>query len=45
VNTIKLDVECGLSFEDKSIVIRPGDTIVCYTVKQEAQTIDWDLDF
>ncbi|XP_064623673.1 translation initiation factor IF-2, mitochondrial-like [Lineus longissimus] len=45
VDSIKLDVECGLSFSDKSIAIQPGDTIVCYTIKEVEQTIDWDLDF
>lgn len=45
VESIKKDVECGLMFEDKTIMAQSGDIVVCYTTKMEKQTIDWDPGF
>lgn len=45
VDTIKKDVECGLRLDDPSISLQPGDTIVCYQMKQVPQKIDWDPGF
>ena len=43
VDSIKTDVECGISFIDLSVVPEPGDTIVCYVQKEVKQMIDWKL--
>lgn len=45
VDSIKKDVECGLMFDDKTVIGQPGDTVVCYTIKMEKQQIDWDPGF
>lgn len=45
VDTVKKDVECGLQIADKSIDVEAGDRIICYTIKTEAQTIDWNPGF
>lgn len=45
VDTIKKDIECGLQLGDKSIEPEPGDMVICYTVKKEKQTIDWNPGF
>lgn len=45
VDTIKKDVECGLRLDDNSFNFQPGDTLVCYEMKQVPQTIDWDPGF
>ena len=45
VNTVKTNVEFGLSIEDQSIILEPGDTIVCYDVKMVSAVIEWNLGF
>jgi translation initiation factor IF-2 len=43
--SIKVDVECGLRFEDPTISFKPGDLLVCYRIYQKAQETDWDPGF
>lgn len=45
VATIKTNMECGLRLEDKNIRLMSGDKIVCYTLRQQQQTIDWETGF
>lgn len=45
VDTIKNNTECGLQLADKSIEVESGDMIICYTMKKEKQTIDWNPGF
>ncbi|KAL5008472.1 hypothetical protein ScPMuIL_014053 [Solemya velum] len=45
VDTIKTDVECGLSLSDKRVEFQPGDTVVCFTVSEVEQDIDWEPTF
>ena len=45
VETVKTDVECGMMFKDHSFIPQPGDTIVCYEIKEIQPELDWDLDF
>lgn len=45
VESIKTNVECGLQLADKEIEPEVGDTIVCYTLRKEKQTIDWNPGF
>ena len=45
VESIKNDVECGLSFEDTDIVAQPQDTIVCFKYIEVKEAVNWDLNF
>lgn len=45
VESIKTDVECGLSFQDQTVVPQAGDTIVCFEHKDKKQELSWNLDF
>lgn len=45
VDSIKVDVECGLSFSDQRHQPQAGDQVVCYELISKKQTIQWDLDF
>lgn len=45
VESIKANVECGLQLAGQDIEPQVGDTIVCYTLKKEKQTIDWNPGF
>ncbi|VVC33349.1 Translation protein, beta-barrel domain,Translation initiation factor IF- 2, domain [Cinara cedri] len=45
VSTIKTNMECGLRLEDTSIRLQPGDKIVCYTLREKQQEIDWETGF
>lgn len=45
VDSIKKDVECGLRLENQEVLPEPGDVLVCYTTKLEAQKTDWDPGF
>lgn len=45
VNEIKTEMECGLQLSDPSIRFLKNDTIVCFDVKKEEQTTDWDPGF
>ncbi|XP_018403977.1 PREDICTED: translation initiation factor IF-2, mitochondrial isoform X2 [Cyphomyrmex costatus] len=43
--TIKTDVECGLSFEDPTLSFKAGDTLICYQTYPKPQETDWDPGF
>lgn len=45
VDSIKKDVECGIRLEDANIDVKPGDTLICYQLKEIPQVIDWDTGF
>lgn len=45
VDSIKKDVECGLKLEDKTVEVKPGDTLVCFNVVMKPQETDWDPGF
>lgn len=45
VESIKTDVECGLSFQDQTVVPQAGDTVVCFEHKDKKQELSWNLDF
>lgn len=45
VDTIKTDVECGLQLSDHEIRFKPGDTLVCYEVKEVSRETDWNPGF
>jgi translation initiation factor IF-2 len=45
VTSIKKDVECGLRLEDGTIIFKPGDSLICYEIRKEEQTTDWDPGF
>ena len=45
VDSVKRDVECGLRFQDQSITVEIGDTVICYTTNMEVQKTDWDPGF
>lgn len=45
VDSIKKDVECGLQLEDKSVEVQAGDKVICYTMKTEKQSIEWNVGF
>ncbi|PIK51694.1 putative translation initiation factor IF-2, mitochondrial [Apostichopus japonicus] len=44
VAMVTKEMECGVMFQEPLDYL-PGDTILCYEVRQEQQTVDWDLDF
>jgi len=43
--TIKTNMECGLRLEDTNIRLIPGDKIVCFTLREQQQKIDWETGF
>lgn len=45
VDTIKKDVECGIRLKDTKVIPQKGDKLVCYTMRTESQTTDWDPGF
>ncbi|XP_011868838.1 PREDICTED: translation initiation factor IF-2, mitochondrial isoform X2 [Vollenhovia emeryi] len=45
VDTIKVDVECGLRFEDPTLSFKNGDVLICYNTYQKSQETDWDPGF
>ena len=45
VNTIKTNVEFGISLENQDVQLQPGDKLVCYDIKMVKSIIDWDLGF
>jgi len=45
VESIKTDVECGLSFEDQSIVPQTGDVVVCFEYRKVKPELNWKYDF
>lgn len=44
VNSIKKDIECGLSFDNK-IEFQNGDLVVCYEIKKEQDKTSWNPGF
>ena len=45
VDTIKTDSECGLTFVDETLEPQQDDTVICYELKEEKQTLHWSLEF
>ncbi|XP_046402143.1 translation initiation factor IF-2, mitochondrial [Ischnura elegans] len=45
VDSIKTDVECGLQLNDHTIRFKPGDTLICYVMREETRETDWDPGF
>lgn len=45
VESIKIEVECGLTFADSTIIPEIGDSLVCYKNINVPQELDWDLGF
>ncbi|KAL3873915.1 hypothetical protein ACJMK2_036992 [Sinanodonta woodiana] len=45
VESIKVDVECGISFENFQDDFQVGDEIHCCTIKETKQEVKWDLGF
>ena len=45
VDAIKKDVECGIRLDDPDVNVRPGDTLICYQLKQVSQLVEWDTGF
>lgn len=45
VTTIKSGIDCGLQFEDSSVIVEPGDTLICYTLHDVPPTVKWDPGF
>lgn len=45
VESIARGKECGLRFDDQDLRFQPGDTLICYRIKQVSQTTDWDPGF
>lgn len=45
VDSIKANVECGLQLTDQEIEPKEGDIIVCYSLKKEKQTFEWNPGF
>nr|XP_021202298.2 translation initiation factor IF-2, mitochondrial isoform X3 [Bombyx mori] len=45
VPTIKRDQECGLKFDDPEARVQPGDTVLCYRLRDVAPRTDWDPGF
>lgn len=45
VNSVKRNVEFGISFDDPSLELESGDKIICYDLKMIKSSIDWNLGF
>jgi len=45
VESVKNDVECGLSFDDQSVAPQTGDVVVCFEYRQMKPELDWNLEF
>lgn len=45
VTTVKRDMECGLRLEDSSVLLQPGDSLVCYRHVLVADNTGWDPGF
>lgn len=42
VSSIKTDQECGLKFEDSTVVFKPGDIIQSYRTYTVPQEVTWN---
>lgn len=45
VDTIKTDIECGIRLSDPTLQFQPGDTITCYVLRPQTQSLNWDPGF
>lgn len=45
VDTVRSGLECGLSLQDHSVVVKEGDEIVCYKFNKIPQKSEWDPGF
>ena len=45
VNTVKRNVEFGISFENAHLKLEPGDKLICYDIKMIQLPIEWNLGF
>ncbi|XP_066586310.1 translation initiation factor IF-2, mitochondrial [Prorops nasuta] len=45
VNTVKVDVQCGLRVEDPTVSFMPGDIIVCFKTNEVTQETKWNPGF
>lgn len=45
VESIARGKECGLRFEDDELRFQPGDTLICYRIREVPQKTDWDPGF
>ncbi len=45
INTVKRNVEFGISFEEYHEDFIPGDMIVCYEIKMVKMPLEWNLGF
>ncbi|XP_076382983.1 mitochondrial translation initiation factor 2 isoform X2 [Megalopta genalis] len=45
VSKIETDVECGLRLDNPTLQFQPGDTLVCFILKEVPQTIGWNPGF
>jgi len=45
VESIRTDVECGLSFKDQSVAPQAGDVVVCFEYRKVKPELTWNLDF
>ena len=45
VNTVKRNVEFGISFENPHLKMESGDRLVCYDIKMVQLPIEWNLGF
>jgi translation initiation factor IF-2 len=45
INTVKKNVEFGISFKELQLEVKRGDKIVCYDIKMVKSPIEWNLGF
>jgi len=45
INTVKRNVEFGISFDDSNLEVMPDDKILCYSIKMVKSPIEWNLGF
>ncbi|XP_063985976.1 translation initiation factor IF-2, mitochondrial [Diachasmimorpha longicaudata] len=45
VDTVKSGNECGLRFEDPTVSVKPGDTLVCFKYYEVPSVVHWDPGF
>lgn len=45
VTSVPCGMECGLRLEDAEVELRPGDTLVCYRLRDATRTTRWDPGF
>ena len=45
VSEVGPGTECGITVQDAAVRFKPGDTIVCYAIRQEKLKLDWNPGF